>query len=353
MLKNLKVDIIYYNTPSDFEFEFNLGGYCRCRILNAKCATLKETVNKLALAVTRSSVVIIVGKLLGENGFVAPVAKAIGKSLAPVDHRKFHITNPEPISLIEGSLPLVTQSGDFGGCIIESGPQSIIMLTDDKPLRDKISAELLSFYLTSLSRLPEDEFEIINKESTVLNEEVNKEVNEVEPVEETVVETPDLVEEQIETNEEIVEDAPEIIEEEKAENEETEKTDFTEVDSPFIDITEETNESIDIFSGAEDDKDEIFLLSDDENDTENNSYFEDSNSDLIFGTNEPEEKEKAPRVSKKNSSLSTVLLILTISLLLIAAALLYFVVYLPGLDGINTLDYIKEVFALESVYRLF
>ena len=334
MLKNLKIDIIYYNTPSDFEFEFNLGGYCRCRILNAKCATLKETINKLALAVTRSTVVIIVGKLLGENGFVAPVAKSIGKNLAPVDHRKFHITNPEPISLIEGSLPLVTSSGDFGGCIIESGPQSIVMLTDDKPLRDKISNELLSFYLTSLSRIPEEDIEIINKENTV-KEEVKDDPETIEPL---------VTEEVIEAQAE--EPAAEIIEEPVKENEE--ETSEEEIESTFIDIGIE-EDSVDVFSGAEKD-DDIFLINDTE-EKDNSSYFEDSdNSELIFENDfeENEAEEETYRPTKKSSALSTVLLILVIVLLLTVGALLYFLVYLPGLDGINTLDYIKEVFALTS-----
>lgn len=334
MLKNLKIDIIYYNTPSDFEFEFNLGGYCRCRILNAKCATLKETINKLALAVTRSTVVIIVGKLLGENGFVAPVAKSIGKNLAPVDHRKFHITNPEPISLIEGSLPLVTSSGDFGGCIIESGPQSIVMLTDDKPLRDKISNELLSFYLTSLSRIPEEDIEIINKENTV-KEEVKDDPETIESL---------VTEEVIEAQAE--EPAAEIIEEPVKENEE--ETSEEEIESTFIDIGIE-EDSVDVFSGAEKD-DDIFLISDTE-EKDNSSYFEDSdNSELIFENDfeENEAEEETYRPTKKSSALSTVLLILVIVLLLTVGALLYFLVYLPGLDGINTLDYIKEVFALTS-----
>ncbi len=348
MLKNLKIDIIYYNTPSDFEFEFNLGGYCRCRILNAKCATLKETINKLALAVTRSTVVIIVGKLLGENGFVAPVAKSIGKNLAPVDHRKFHITNPEPISLIEGSLPLVTSNGDFGGCIIESGPQSIVMLTDDKPLRDKISNKLLSFYLTSLSRIPEEDIEIINKENTV--EEIKEEIEEPEVIEQPVIKEDAIEDKAEEVAEEIIEEpAVETLEETTSEEAKEE------IECPFIDITSDEEEMVDIFSGAEsEDNDEIFLINETE-EKDNSSYFEDSdNSGLIFDNDfeETETEEESYRPAKKNSTLSTVLLILVIVLLLAVGALLYFLVYLPGLDGINTLDYIKEVFALESVGNL-
>lgn len=320
MLKNLKVDIIYYNTPSDFEFEFNLGGYCRCRILNSKCATLKETIEKLALAVTRSTVVIIVGKLLGENGFVAPVAKSIGKELAPVDHRKFHISSPEPISLIEGSLPLVTNAGDFGGCIIESGPQSIVMLTDDKPLRDKISSELLSFYLTSLSRIPDDEIEIINKENTVEKEQHKEEIAE---------ETENVIEPEAEETEE---------EQEEEEN--------------FIDISS-NDDTLNIIPDELEVEEDIFLINNEAED--NNTYVDiDSGSDLILDDYTEEnfeeddfEEELIP--TKKGSPLSTVLLILVVVLLLTVAALLYFVVYLPSLDGINTLDYLKEVFALNCV----
>ena len=36
MFQNLKVDVIYYKTNSDFEMEFNLCGCCRMRLLSDK-----------------------------------------------------------------------------------------------------------------------------------------------------------------------------------------------------------------------------------------------------------------------------------------------------------------------------
>ena len=36
MVQNLRVDIIYHLSPSDFEMEFNLSGCCRMRLLSDK-----------------------------------------------------------------------------------------------------------------------------------------------------------------------------------------------------------------------------------------------------------------------------------------------------------------------------
>ena len=36
MFQNVKVDIIYYDTSTDFELEFNLCGCCRMRLLTDK-----------------------------------------------------------------------------------------------------------------------------------------------------------------------------------------------------------------------------------------------------------------------------------------------------------------------------
>ena len=42
-MTNLKVDIIYYKTSSDFELEFNLTGCCRMRLFKDKIeAELEE-----------------------------------------------------------------------------------------------------------------------------------------------------------------------------------------------------------------------------------------------------------------------------------------------------------------------
>ena len=57
MLYNLRSDIIYYKSGSDFELEFNLCGCCRMRLLTAKPSNKKTFVHSLARAVSRSRVI--------------------------------------------------------------------------------------------------------------------------------------------------------------------------------------------------------------------------------------------------------------------------------------------------------
>ena len=366
MLKNLKIDIIYYNTPSDFEFEFNLGGYCRSRILNAKANGLKEALTKLAVAVSRSRVIIIIGELLGENGCIAPVAKAISKQLVQVDHRQYHITSPEPINIIEGSLPLVSSNGEFGGCIIESGPQSIVFLSEDKSLRSSIEKELLSHYLTSLSMTSDEENDIVNSEETVTEPESTPEENILpeEPVETVVTEnienvdtgesteTADVSEDSLnnvndvlpeneledivfESEDELEEDiisneTEEVIFEDNALEETAEKPQFFEENDSTIPISEDTEpiktEMSDLFSGA--------------NEVITNDSFDNESDDF----DNYENVEKEPK--KPLSPLIKVLLVLFAVLFVVVAILLYYTVYLPGLDGVSFSDFIDNVLSL-------
>ena len=85
MLQNLKVDIIYYRTNTDFEMEFNLCGCCRMRLLTDKAADKKTLVHDLARAVSRSRVIIIAGMLSGEEGNIDITAKSIAKTVTEVD----------------------------------------------------------------------------------------------------------------------------------------------------------------------------------------------------------------------------------------------------------------------------
>ena len=150
MFQNIKVDIIYYKTATDFEMEFNLCGCCRMRLLTDKAPDRKSMVHNLARAVSRSRVIIIVGGLFGEEGVLNTVAGAIGKPLAPIDNKLYGIADNSEISVISGATPLVTSDGYFGGCIIESGPQSMVLLSDSKSVRKAIMTTLIHPYIEEL-----------------------------------------------------------------------------------------------------------------------------------------------------------------------------------------------------------
>lgn len=150
MLYNLRSDIIYYKTNSDFEMEFNLCGCCRMRLLTDKASNKKVFVHSLARAVSRSRVILIAGPLFGEENTVEIVAKALGTETEITDNSAYNIKSGDEIEIIKGSLPLVSADGSYGGCIIESGPQTMILLTDNKTLRKSIMTSLIHPYISDL-----------------------------------------------------------------------------------------------------------------------------------------------------------------------------------------------------------
>ena len=150
MFQNLKVDIIYYSTNTDFEMEFNLCGCCRMRLLTDKASDKKTFVHELARAVSRSRVIIIAGELFGSNGIIEIASHAIGKPLADIDNKQFGISGDKQIKVINGATPLVTGDGIFGGCIIESGPQTMIFLSENRQIRKAIMNTLIHPYIEEL-----------------------------------------------------------------------------------------------------------------------------------------------------------------------------------------------------------
>lgn len=150
MLYNLRSDIIYYRTGSDFELEFNLCGCCRMRLLTDKPTNKKAFVHSLARAVSRSRVILIAGPLFGLDSTIQTVAQALGTTTEIVDNATYNISSDDEIEIIKGSLPLVAGDGSFGGCIIESGPQTMILLTDNKTLRKNIMTNLIHPYVSEL-----------------------------------------------------------------------------------------------------------------------------------------------------------------------------------------------------------
>lgn len=153
MIPNLKVDIIYYNTQSDFEMEFNLSGYCRMRIFKNAASTKEELINTLAGDLDRSQIIIVVSNVLGENSGIASVSEAVGFELVPANKEECNIISNEEIFIPKTAVPLVSKSGAFGGCILESGDQSIIMITDERPLRHEIMKSLVHQYIFDISQI--------------------------------------------------------------------------------------------------------------------------------------------------------------------------------------------------------
>ncbi len=155
MQQNIKVDMVYYRTPSDFEMEFNLCGCCHMRLLSEKAQDRQSLIRSLARAVSRSRIIIACGPLFDKDGLIPLVAAAIGTKTQQISNRDYGINSEGYTDIIKGSTPLVTPDGFFCGCIIESGPQSIIILSDNRDLRKQILKELIHPYIYELSTMPE------------------------------------------------------------------------------------------------------------------------------------------------------------------------------------------------------
>ena len=152
-MSNLKIDIIYFKTASDFEMEFNLSGCCRMRMFKDKVDTPKGLVNTLARDVSRSKITIIVTELFGENNGVSILSKAVKLPLVALDKSEYGVQATDDIFIPKTAIPLVTKSGIYGGCIIENGPQSIIAVSNIRALRHEIMKTYVHNYVFDVGQM--------------------------------------------------------------------------------------------------------------------------------------------------------------------------------------------------------
>lgn len=407
MLQNLKVDIIYHLTNSDFEMEFNMCGCCRMRLLSDKTADRKSLIGALSRAVSRSRIIIACGPLFSADGLIATVATAIGSKTAAVDNAAYGINGDETINIIAGSTPLVTPEGYFGGCIIESGPQTIILLTENRAFRKSIMQTLIHPYIEEMSVIPVKERSapapaqsepIAQAESEVEEEPASESDFEpasmeiVEESEEVVeaVEGQETVEEEVEEKieEEAIEEAEEPEAEDEADGEETEEPqtepseEVTEEDAeePVEDTAEERDEPQEskaeyIVSDEPQEpaaEREIPFVFDDKNeetqmkelsekivDAYDTMYIEPerpkhSHTDKYAASYTPTEENDSflsdadfssvGGSKKRAGAINIPIIILTVILLIIVGLLCYFLIVVPRLQNISTVEYLRDIF---------
>lgn len=327
MLQNLKADIIYYKTNTDFEMEFNLCGCCRMRLLTDKSPDSKNFVHNLARAVSRSRIIIVAGSLFGEDGIISMVATAISKKLVAVDNTSYGISCDDEIKIINGAIPLVTPDGIFGGCIIESGPQTMILLTESKEVRKTIMNTLIHPYIKDICNLetpaepvsditPAEEQEEIAEETEELLE-VAEETEEIDEFAEEITEEP--VEEAVETQEET---------EEMPEEEPEEAEDIILSKGMIFEEKAEAEVVLDEFYEDTDDADQFIFNTETLNDFK----------DLEESVEEEEEEMMPPRF------LNIPILILIIILFVVLAALVFFTIYAPLQQGVTPAVYLEDIY---------
>lgn len=333
MVQNLKVDIIYHLTPSDFEMEFNLSGRCHMRLLSSKTSDKKNFIKALARNVARSRIIIACGPLFGADGLISTVATAIGNGTTLCDNKAYGINGDEPIPIIKGSTPLVTPDGYFGGCIIESGPQTIILLTENKAFRKNIMQNLIHPYVEEISYFPSQNALVPppetehNFETTVIGQENDLTVPDdynhepINPANKPPV-APD--EHNIEF---IMDDKPQT------------KTDAADTQSSKPDTIFDDTYNI-MYTEIEKPKDIKARYS---------QPYKLSESDNMF-ISEPETDDE--EIHHKNEStvraMDITIVILVLLLLLSILALVYFIVLKPLTMGVGTSTYLKEIFGLTS-----
>lgn len=334
MIQNLKVDIIYHSTASDFEMEFNLNGCCRMRLLSDKTTDRKGFVKALARDVARSRIIIACGPLFGADGLINTVAIAIGSGVALCDNKTYGVNSAEQIHIINGSTPLVTPDGYFGGCIIESGPQTIILLTENKTFRKSIMQNLIHPYIEEISYLPTKsapnavEEEPSSEFETAVSEEENYLVEPDDSYGAEDRETPpeataDTDEHNIEF---VMDEDPTVPESDPLPPSEN----TADGNIPFDNLYTEIETPEDIKSRYD------------------NPYTP-SESDSMFIASVEHDQEEKPHKRKDNlRTMDITIVILVLLLLLAILALVYFIVLRPMTMGISTGDYIKEIFGLTS-----
>lgn len=369
MIQNLKVDIIYYKTNTDFEMEFNLCGCCRMRLLTDKASDKKTLVHDLARAVSRSRVIIIAGELSGEEGIIETVAKAIAKTVTEIDKSMYGIKSEEGIGVISGATPLVTPEGEFGGCIIESGPQSMILLSDERELRKGIMKTLIHPYIEELCTLDiKSQAKNTNIEvSTVIappepiTDALPEEVG--EPADAVFEETPEETSEAEDNNSaETVEEIKEVVEpeaEKEVETEEPEAEAETETeesaDKPLSDFSSNADGvtleggmifETDAFRAAEPSKIEEFeLFIEPEKPKKGRIGYQSNNYALEeYGDSTYHAPDNSAEERKSVLSGNLPILIISVLLLIVLAVLCYCIFYVPAQDGVTASAYLHETF---------
>ncbi len=152
-MASIKIDVIYYKTSSDFEFEFNLSGCAGIRLFKEKLESPKGLVTSLAKDVARSKVIIVVTDLDTQNSCVETLSKAIGLPVVSANKEEYNIISENDCHIFSGATPLVTKSGVFVGFICESGPQSIIVLTSNRALRHEIMDSYVHKYIFNVAQV--------------------------------------------------------------------------------------------------------------------------------------------------------------------------------------------------------
>lgn len=145
MSGNIKLEIVYYAAESDPALEFGMRGNFSVRVLSSHVATPTELIAALKKASVRNEFIVVVGGF-ENSAVVGLIARSIGRELVLASQHSD--TQPgEQLLIPADAIPLVADNDEVCGAVIESGYQSIILLSGQKERRDRVIKPLLLPYL--------------------------------------------------------------------------------------------------------------------------------------------------------------------------------------------------------------
>ncbi|MGN1320379.1 MAG: hypothetical protein ACI4U6_04600, partial [Acutalibacteraceae bacterium] len=263
------------------------------------------------------------------------VATAIGSGVTVCNNKTYGINGDETIQIIKGSTPLVTPDGYFGGCIIESGPQTIILLTENRAFRKVIMQNLIHPYIEDIS--------YISAKSAKAEQPVIPEQPQITESDEYITDVDTEYDESIDSQNayeaaytQSDEHNIEFVMDEDPAEEPTEK------EEPAV--TQEDAFYNNMYAQIEDEK---------EIQSRYEQSFVPSEKDSMFIADDEYEHQPIKSKNKKSRSMDITIVLLVVILLLAVLSLVYFVFLKPYTMGISTGEYLKEIFSASSNNSLF
>ena len=295
---NLKTEIIYFKCTTDFEFEFNLNTALQMRLFTSCPDNDKSFLNALALAVSRSRAIVITSKF--DEDLITKLAASIGFKTETLSPDEYGIITMETDKIITGGVPLVTDDGIYGGIILESGPQSLIIITNERAIRKKLMNSLVHTYLIDVANVVSG--------GTIINEKVEEKVEQNDNV---IIDDIDLFDDV--TDDTVVVDAVD--------------------DSSVFDNTDDSINDVIV-----DNTDDTILenISNDSNDIKKVDF-------LDFKDQQEDNSDNYADLPKKRVS-DIFTIILSIVLLILICFIIYSLVIEPFLNGITIKENLKHVF---------
>lgn len=187
---DVRIEIIYFKQDSDIKLEFGLSSDYPIRLLSSRVSDEVSFLKRLKTASLRSPIIITVGGFCDDTYLPEIVAKATNLQMTEMDSGKYKSENTGTVLLPSGAVPIIYSDGSFNGCVIESGPQSIIMLPEDDTNRMKLLKELIIPYIS-------EHYRVYDLEETDMAEEqiAEQKVEEAEPkTEENIDSQTELIE---------------------------------------------------------------------------------------------------------------------------------------------------------------